>query len=128
MAQTHRTGRAPVHELFPAGTDATVENTVSANTFSPQMIADESGAIQIDINQLIGGGQLGAVVVEGRLHPDALFAEIFKVEWDDLGGSGILTIAKASVPMVKEMRLALRDTGAGYSVLASTTLTAWIME
>lgn len=120
-----------IRELFKATAAAT--DTLSAE-FNPQRLVDEIGALQVLVNQDPdpggGGGSLGKVAIEGKIHKDATFTEITNIPLDDFdGGSGSgLTKVVTDVEVLPYMRAAMREDGGGFSVTGGTTISTWFME
>ena len=116
-----------IRELFKATAAAT--DTLSAE-FNPQRLVDEIGALQVLVNQDPdpggGGGSLGKVAIEGKIHKDATFTEITNIPLDDFdGGSGS---GLTDVEVLPYMRAAMREDGGGFSVTGGTTISTWFME
>jgi hypothetical protein len=105
--------------------------TQTATSFHPQRSHDESGAMQIELNQDPdpGGGSIGYIVLEGRLHPDAGWVAVYEKDISDFdGGTGSdLSFIVTGVSMLPEMRIAAR-VNVTYSVVAGTTAQVWIQE
>ena len=117
-----------IRDLFTA--EAAVVDTLGVQ-FITQRLVDETGAIQVQVNQDPdpGGGSLGKVVIEGRLDPAATYVEIAKVSFLDFdGGSGSgLSKVVSNVDILPDMRAAMRSE-AGFSVVAMTTVDMWVQE
>lgn len=125
MAQTYKLARSPVHQLFD-GEAIIAADVVSTNTILPQRMADENGAWQVELNQdpTPGGAPVGNIVLEGRLDQGAGWAEVDSIPLTDFVTDQ--EVISSNVRIMPEMRIATR--GAGYSVLAGTTMKAWVME
>ena len=115
-----------IRALFEAQ-DVTTVDTEGAALF-PQRIQDETGAVQVTLNQDPGGTPLGAIHIEGRLRSDLSYRKITSIPFNsaDLNATPFSLIL-TGVDILPDMRAATRDES-GYSVAGGTTATVILME
>jgi hypothetical protein len=123
----HDLGKQASHQVFGPGQDMTED--LASGVFEPQRRFDREGALYVATTGAFpaGVGATARIAVEGRLSPDAGWAEYDAYNFDNMNAAGVTRRQmRGFLKLMPQMRFVFRDTND--PALNGKTITVSLVE